>query len=464
VTADRAVSCAQKRLWVLDRLHPGQPVYVVPMIYRIDGEPDVAILERSLSEVVRRHEVLRTVYRIVSGTLRQSVRPAAPVRIPVRDVSGHADPDAEAEKLAVAEARRPFDLSADPVIRPLLVRLATARYRLLLTLHHIACDGWSLHILENELSTCYRSWLSDGVTPPELPPLQEQYTDFADWQTAQLAVPTVRAELDHWTKRLSDVPVPATVPADRPHPPVPSFKGGHVRFEIEPSVSDRVARLARACGATPFAVLLAAFATLVHARGGGAEAVIGTPVTNRRRESHYELIGMFVNTVVQRLEVPRTLNFRELVHRARDESRDAMAHQSLPFETVVEELNPVRDPRFNPVFQLMLSYQEDDGARLVLPGCEVTREPGDTSTAKVDLSLSITSVRGRYSGRLEYSTDLFEPTTARRLAEQYHALLAIATDDPLRDVRTFQQVCGKNGVLSTTAQKWLSQDFRDVDH
>ena len=429
---DHAVSRAQQRLWILDRLSPGSAAYVVPLIHRIDGDLVVAVLERSLTEVVGRHEVLRTVYQRRSRAVRQVVRPAEPVRIPVLDISDHEDPQAEAERLTAAEARRSFNLGADPMIRPLLLRLAPGRHWLCLTLHHIACDGWSLHILHSELSACYGSWHAGTV--PELPRLREQYADFAEEQAAQLGGPSLEQASDYWRKRLAGVPTSVTIPPDRPRPPTRSFAGGHVRFVVERSVGTRINALARACRTTPFTVFLAAFAALVRLRGGGAEAVIGMPVTNRQWESHQQLIGMFVNTAVLRLEVLAGVTFQELVYRARDESRKAIAHQALPFEMLVEELNPVRDPAFHPFFQLMLGYQEGELPGLVLPGCETTTEYGDTSTAKLDVSLSITHAAGRYSGRLEYSSDLFEAASAHRLAEQFQALLASATADPLQSI------------------------------
>ncbi|MGW1895280.1 condensation domain-containing protein [Streptomyces sp. NPDC002004] len=427
MTDDREVSPAQRSVWVLDRLCAGTAAYTIPLIYRLHGEPDVVALERSLSEVVRRHDVLRTVYRVRSGVLRQLVRPAEPVRIGVVDVSGHEDPLAEAQRLATEEGRRPFDLARHLMIRPLLLRLSPRCHLLCLTLHHIACDGGSLHVLESELSACYRSWC-EGV-PPELPPLPEQYADFAERQASRLAEPSLCRAVDYWRKRLADVPSPATLPADRPRPAVQGFAGGHVRFRIEPPVAERIGLLARACRATPFAVLLAAFAALIHVRGGAAEAVIGTPVTSRHEESDYRLIGMFANTVVHRVDMSRAPAFRELVHRARDESRNVMAHRDVPFDVLVEELNPVRDPGFNPLFQLMLAYQDAEGSGLILPGCEVDREFGDTATAKVDLSLSISRDEDSYSGRLEYNSELFEAVTARGVAEQFRTLLTIATAD-----------------------------------
>ncbi|MGW0331580.1 condensation domain-containing protein [Streptomyces sp. NPDC003011] len=438
---DRAVSCAQKRLWILDRLHPGSAAYVVPLVHRIEGDLDIGALERSLSEVVRRHEILRTGYRMRSGALRQFVRAAGPVRFPLVDVSAYDDPQAEAERRAAAEARRPFDLATDPVIRPLLLRVAPRRHHLCLTLHHIACDGWSLDLLQRELSACYTALLSGAS--PELPPLRAQYADYAEEQAVALTGPALLPAREYWLKHLSGLPDPATLPADRPRPPVRSFEGGHVRFTVDPPVAERVALLARSCRASPFAVLLAAFTALIRAEGGGDEAVVGTPVTCRRNEAQYAMVGMFVNTVVHRLRMSgQTLTFRELVHRARDEGRQAMAHQELPFEVLVEELNPVRDPGFNPVFQLMLGYHEGDQAALTLPGCTVTTELGDTATAKLDLFLSLTRTAGRYAGRLEYSTGLFTPTTAHRIAARFRTLLTTATADPLRSLTA---LCGGPG-------------------
>ncbi|TXS16037.1 hypothetical protein EAO71_35295 [Streptomyces sp. ms191] len=432
MAGDHPVSRAQKGLWILDRFHPGSPAYAVPLLHRIEGEPDVAALEWSLSEVVRRHEVLRTVFRLRAGAPRQTVRPAEPVRIPVVDVSAHPDPAAEAERLASAEARRPFDLAADPMIRALLVRQGPRRHLLCLTLHHIACDGWSVQILQRELSAGYRAF-GTGTEPLPEPP-SEQYAAFAAHQAERLADLSGHPALDHWRGRLADVPAPATVPGDRPRPPVWDFSGAHVRFEVDPTAAERAGLLARACRATPYAVFLAAFAVVAAARGGRPEAVIGSPVTHRRTEGHHRMIGMFVNTVVQRVAVPPEATFRDLVVGARDESRSAIAHGELPFETVVDELNPARDPGFNPLYQLMLTYQEGGPAGLDLPGCSVTTEYGDTATAKHDLSLSLTRAEGRCTGRLEYSTELFEEATARRIAEEFRAVLTAGVGDPRRTV------------------------------
>lgn len=425
---DPPASFAQKRLWILERTYPGCVAYIVPVVYRIAGKLDVRALERALSEVVRRHEVLRTGYRMVTGILCQVVRPAEPVTIPLVDVTGCEDPAAEAERLATADARRPFDLRDGPVIRPLLVRMAGDQHLFCLTVHHIACDGWSVHLLESELSAYCRS-LADNDEIPGLPLPGQQYADFARWQASRLAGAALNRDRDYWRKHLDGLPPLASIPPDGARPAVWTFSGAHVPFTLEARVAVQVDLIARACGTTPYAVMLAAFATLIHEQAGAAEVVVGAPVTLREQESHYGMIGMFGNTVVQRLRVSEKMTFRELVLRTRDETRNAIAHRSFPFELVVEELNPVRDPGINPVFQLMFSYQTATTG-LLLPGCQVVREFGDTGTAKVDLSVGITREGEGCSGRLEYSRDLFREATARRLAARFATLLDHATATP----------------------------------
>lgn len=426
------VSFAQKRLWILDRLYPDCPAYTVPVLYRIDGEPDVRALGAALTELVRRHEVLRTGYRMAKGALRQFVRPAEPVPLPQVDLTGHEDPAAQARRLAAEEALRPFDLRAGDVLRPLLITTAPGRHMLCLTLHHIVCDGWSLAVLETELSSLYEQ-LKHNRTP-DLPPPTEQYADFARWQTDRVAGTALDRARAYWSGHLAGLPPLASIPPDRPRPAVWSFAGAHVPFAVGPEVVGQVDLLARACGTTPYAVMLAAFAALVREEGGAPEVVIGAPVALRERESHFAMVGMFGNTVVQRLDVPDGTSFRDLVLRARDESRSALAHQALPFELLVEELNPERDPGANPLFQLMFSYQPASAPGLRLEGCRVAREFGDTRTAKVDLSLSLTRDGAGCTGRLEYSSDLFDDATARRLAARYVTLLAGAAAEPLRPI------------------------------
>ena len=422
------LSYPQQRLWFLDQLEPASAVYIVPLTYRVSGPFDVAAMEHALTEVVRTHQALRTVFRAVDGVPRQFVRPAGPVRLPVQDVSAHDDPVAAADLVARQQARLPFDLETDLMLRPLLVKLGDAEHWLCVTLHHIAGDGWSLGLLGAELSACYRAFLAGDAA--ELPPLPVQYADFAEQQAAQLTGEPLEEMIRYWRDRLAGLPALSSLPADYPRPPTQSHVGDHLDFDIDPGVASQVGVLARACGATPFAVLLAAFAALVHAHTGGDEVIVGSPVSGRPQENLQRLIGFFANTVVQRVDVSGRPSFRELVGRARDESRAAVANQELPFEKLVEELHPSRDPAHNPLFQLMLSYHDGDAGSLTLPGCRVSMVPGDTSTAKFDLTLSITHTAGGLRARLEYSTDLFTAQTAQAIGEQFATVLAAAVAEP----------------------------------
>ncbi|MFI1195237.1 MupA/Atu3671 family FMN-dependent luciferase-like monooxygenase [Micromonospora sp. NPDC020750] len=412
------LSYPQQRLWFLDQLSPDNPVYNIPLGYRIRGPLDVDALHRALTTVVRRHEALRTVFRAVDGQPRQVVLPPTETPLTVHDV---ADP-AEAAALAGAEARTRFDLVDGPVLRATLLRLGPEDHRLCLTVHHIVCDGWSLAVLERELTAAY--------TGRELPDLPVQYADFAEWQHTHLTGATLDRLVDHWRDRLADVPLLASLPTDRPRPPTQTYRGAHLDLSFEHDVSDAVTALARQVAATPFAVLLAAFAVVVRAHTGTAQVVVGSPVAGRQRPEIQPLIGFFANTLVQRIDLTGAPTFRQLVERTRDETRDALAHQDLPFEKLVEELHPSRDLAHNPLFQVLFSYHDTDAVGLDLPGCAVTPVPGDTATAKFDLTLSLTRRGTDLTGRLEYSTDLFDPDSAERMAARFRQVLAAALADP----------------------------------
>lgn len=443
------LSYPQQRLWFLDQLDAANAVYVVPLIYRISGRLELAALEHALTEVTARHQALRTVFRPVDGVPRQFIQPAGPVSIPVQDVSQSADPATAARALAGQEARRPFRLEEDLLIRPLLIRLAPGEQWLCLTLHHIACDGWSLHLLDAELSEFYRSFLAGE--PASLPPLPLQYADLAERQVEQLAGQALDTLTRYWRERLDGAPALASLPADYPRPVSQSHAGDHLDFRIDAATTEQVSALARATAATPFAVLLAAFAALVHAHTGTTDVIVGSPVANRPLAGMQPLIGFFANTIVQRIDVSGEPTFTELVTRARDESRAALAHSELPFEKLVEELRPRRDPAHNPLFQLMLSYQEAEPAGLMLPGCQVIMVPGDTSTAKFDLTVSITRSERQLAVRLEYSTALFAEQTARDLAEQFVTVLTAAAASPGTRISRLP-VLSRTQLLRVTAE------------
>ncbi|EWC62838.1 Non-ribosomal peptide synthetase [Actinokineospora spheciospongiae] len=427
------LSYPQQRLWFLEQLDPGSAVYLVPLVHRISGPVDVPALEHALTEVVRRHQVLRTVFKDVDGEPRQFVEPPVPVLVPVRDLSGEDDPTAMAAELAAAEARAPFALDSGLKLRPLLLSLGADEHWFCLTLHHIVCDGWSLGLLDAELSELYRARLAGEE--PVLPELPTQYAGFAEWQVGRLTGEPLQEALGYWREKLAGAPALATLPTDLPRPPSQTHAGAHLDFTVAPEVAAAVAELARASAATPFAVLLAAFSALVHAYTGSAEAIVGSPASARSRAEIQHLVGFFANTVVHRVDLSGNPTFAELVARVREESRATMANQDLPFEKLVEELHPSRDPAHNPLFQLMFSYHDvDAGAGLRLPGCEVVMVPGDTATAKFDLTLSMTNSADRLGFRLEYCTDLFTEDTAHQLGEHFQTLLAAAVADPEQPV------------------------------
>ena len=422
------LSYPQQRLWFIDQLEPGNPVYVVPLAYQVNGPLDIRALETALTGLVRRHHVLRTVFWLEGEVPRQSVRPAETVTLPVLDVSGHEDPVAAARQACQDEARTPIRLDQDLMIRPLLVRVAHEQHWLCLTMHHIACDGPSLGLLGADLAQLYRI-AATGIEP-DLPELPVQYGDFAERQAARLTGEPLNEALGYWRERLAGLPALSALPTDRPRPPVQSYAGDHVDIDLGADLVPLAADVAREAGATPFAVLLAAFAVLVHAYTGSAEVVVGSPVSGRVDADVQRLIGFFTNTVVQRVDVSGRPSFAELVGRARDESRAAVANQDLPFEKLVEELHPSRDPAYNPIFQLMFSYHEGDEDSIDLPGATVRMVPGDTATAKFDMTLSITRAAGRLSGRLEFATDLFDRASAEEFAQHYRAVLTAALADP----------------------------------
>ncbi|MFL6293834.1 MAG: amino acid adenylation domain-containing protein [Thermoanaerobaculia bacterium] len=419
------LSFAQRRLWFLEQLEPGTAVYNVPLIWRLSGPLDVPALERSLAGIARRHEILRTVFREVDGEPVQVVL-SRDLALPVIEVR-----ESEAERLVREESRRPFDLAAGPLLRPLLLRLGPEEHRLLLNLHHIVCDGPSAGVLARELEALYA-----GLPLPGLP---LQYADFADWQVRHLRGPALEALLDHWRKRLEGVESLEGLPTDRPRPPVQSYRGDHLAFELPAEVLEPLEALARGRRCSLFHVLLAGFFAFLQKHTGGAEVAVGTPVANRGRAETEPLIGLFANTLVLRsrmdAEPSGDPGFLELLERVRDEALEAVAHQDIPFEALVEALHPERDLARNPLFQVLFSYREGETETLRLPGLSVEPLDSGTGTAKLDLTLSISRVRTRTSSRLrlrlEYATDLFDRATAERMAARLRTLFAGLAEAPL---------------------------------
>jgi amino acid adenylation domain-containing protein len=428
------LSFAQQRLWFLDQLEPGNPAYNVQNSWRFEGELDLPVLERSLNEIVRRHEALRTAFPVVDGSPVQKIAPELIIRLPQLDLSGlpPAEAEAEARRVAAAEAIRPFDLSRGPLIRAQILRRGAADHTLLATIHHIVLDGWSLGVLCRELATLYGAFAQGRPSP--LGELSLQYADFAQWQRDWLRGDALEAQLSYWRKRLAGpLPVPE-LPTDHPRPTRPTTRGGLVSATIEPNVVEAIRSLGRCEGSTTFMILLAAFQALLYRHTGEPDVVVGTPIANRTWAEIEGLIGFFLNTLVLRTELSGDPTFRQLLGRVREVALGAYAHQDIPFEMLLEELQPERDLHRSPLFQVFFNMVNLDVAAPAFPGLRVQTLGGVPETAKFDLALNAAEQKDVLTLTLNYSRDLFEPDTATDILDHLTTLLAAAVTDPDRRV------------------------------
>lgn len=426
---DLPLSFAQQRLWVLDQLDPESPAYNLPLALRLTGRLDETALVRSLNEIFRRHEGLRTTFAEVNGQPRQIIAPAAP--LPLQEIDLQALSRAEQEKqivaLAEAEALRPFKLSAGPLIRVALLRLSGRAHVLLMVMHHIISDAWSLGVLFRELVTLYEAFAAGRASP--LPELGIQYADYAQWQRQWLQGEVLETQAQFWRKQLSGVPV-LELPGDFPRPAVQTFNGRRRPFELPHSLKEGLSVLCLEEGVTLFMVLLAAFKTLLYRYTGQTDLAVGSPIANRRRVETEPLIGFFVNTLVYRGDLSGDPTFRELVQRVKEVALGAYAHQDVPFERLVEMLQPDRDLSHSPLFQVMFIFQNTPVPTTSLPGLEVSQVDFQAGTAKFDLTLSLFDGQERLRGSLEYNSDLFKAETIERMLHHFLTLLRSIAEDP----------------------------------
>ncbi|HEX9668480.1 MAG TPA: amino acid adenylation domain-containing protein, partial [Thermoanaerobaculia bacterium] len=434
VTEDAPLSFAQERLWFLDSYGGDGAVYTVPEAWRLDGALEPAALAAALTALVRRHETLRTTFEGGARGVTQVVGVPRRVPLPVADLSGlpEAARAAEAERLAAAEARRPFDLAAEPLLRALLLRLAPARHDFLLALHHIATDGWSQVLLHRELGSLYAA--ARERRPHALPPLAIQYRDFARWQRDWLQGEALAAQVDFWRAALAGAPPLLALPTDRPRPAVQTFRGDDARLTLPAPLRAELEALSRRQGVTLFMTLLAAFDLLLARRAEREDVVVGTPIAGRNQEEVEGLVGFFVNTLALRAEVGAGATFAELLAGVRDGALAAFAHQDLPFEKLVEELAPQRDLSHPPLFQVLFAlHQFGAGAGQAgpaLPGVAVRRLPVEQRIAKFDLALHVEPESDGLAALARYNTDLFDAATVQRLLAHFRNLLAAAAAHP----------------------------------
>ncbi len=423
------LSFAQQRLWFLDQMEPESTAYNVTGAFHLRGRLDAAALERALDEVRRRHDSLRTVFRVRGGEPVQVVLPWRPAPLPVTDVSGmpRAEREAEADRRVAEMAGTPFDLAAGPLVRAELVRLDAGEHVFAFGMHHIVSDGWSMGVFNRELRTLYEAFAAGRASP--LPELEIQYPDFAVWQREQLAGDVVERQVAFWRDALGGAPT-LDLPTDRPRPATQTFRGAAEELLVPRELAGRLRALGERERATPFMVLMAAWQLLLARRSGQDDVVVGTPVAGRSRREIEGLIGFFVNTLAIRLDLAGRPDFRELVRRSREASLAALAHQDLPFEKIVEELKPERDPSRPPLFQVTFALQNAPGGAVESPGLEWGGWGGEGRTAKYDLSLVLVDTPEGLAGALEYNTDLFERATAQRIVAQLRTVLEAVAADP----------------------------------
>ena len=440
------LSFAQQRLWFLQRLEPSSAAYNIPFGVRLKGVLDVVALQRALQAIVARHESLRTTFAEMDDVPVQIVADGSSVLLPVTDLSRLPDPERGLRRLASKEARTPFDLDKGPLLRSQLLRLAPQEHVLLLTVHHIVSDGWSMGVLFKELAALYRAGVTGESSP--LPELPLQYADYAVWQRRQLQSDKLERQLAYWKQRLAGAPAALELPTERPRPSgVSSGRAARATLALPKSLADDLKELSRREGVTLFMTLLAAFKILLARYSGQEDIVVGTPIAGRSHTELEGLIGCFLNTLVLRTDLSGEPTFRELVARVRETALGAYAHQELPFERLVEELQPARSLRHNPIFQVLFQAGNTPGGTLKLDGLEVGRVRSGGIGAKFDLSFRI---RERPTGLYCVCTgngDLFGPETLAHLLDQFRALLEQVVTSPGRSIRAYSLVTDRSRAL-----------------
>ncbi|HEX9939644.1 MAG TPA: condensation domain-containing protein, partial [Longimicrobium sp.] len=446
------LSFAQERLWFLDRLEPGSTTYNMPWPLRLRGTTDTGALERSLGEIVRRHESLRTVFREEDGSPVQVVVPFAGFTLAADDLSRlpEAEREAEMRRRVTDEAARPFDLAAGPLFRASLLRLGDDDHVLLLSMHHIVSDEWSMGVLSRELSALYEAYREGRESP--LPELAVQYADYAAWQREQLEGEALDRQLGYWRERLADAPALLELPTDHPRPAVQTFRGANERVELPAEVLERLRALARQEGATLYMVALAAFQALLSRYSGSDDVVVGSPIAGRGRSEVEGLIGFFVNTLVLRTDVSGDPSFRALLGRVREVTLGAYEHQEVPFEKLVAELQPERSLSHAPLFQVSFTLRDTQDAASVLAELSTERVDAGFASAKFDLSLTVAATQGGLRCGLSYATDLFDRGTVERMLGHLARVLEQVAADA--DVRLSQLELLGEAERALVLQSW----------
>jgi condensation domain-containing protein len=449
------LSFAQQRLWFLDQLESGSAFYNVPAAVRLIGELNVDMLRAALAELIRRHEALRTSFPTIDDQPVQSI--AATLELPfdvidLSEVSEH-EQDNSIQSHARHWSSRPFDLAHGPLLRVRLLRLKHSEHVLLFCMHHIAGDLWSMNVLVREWATLYEAFSRREPSP--LAELPVQYADYAVWQREWLRDAVLAEQLDYWRKQLKDAPVVLNLPADK-SPSGHNFEGVRLNVALSGSLSSAVKALSRREGTTLFMILLAAFGATLHYHAQQTDILVGTPIANRQQAEVENLIGLFLNTLVLRIDLDGDPSFRELLRRVREVSLGAYAHQDLPFEKLVEELRPDRSSSRNPLFQVAFTLDQVPVAQTKLTGLRLSPVEMDKGMVQFDLVLHLVDTGEDIAGTLQYQTGLFEASTMQRLFRHFEMILAKAIESPEMKLSTL------TAILCEADRETLQQESKQA--
>ena len=467
--AELRLSYAQQRLWFLDQLEPNSAIYNISLALRLAGTLNQTVLEQSLHEIIARHEALHTNFVIVDGQPTQIIHTETAWRMSVIDCEGLSTTEQEiaSQKLAITQAIQPFDLASEALVRATLIVLSETEHVLSVCMHHVVSDAWSMGVFVQELAALYnayfqdqpsgasdtRSLLSERGTP--LAPLPIQYADFAIWQRQWLQGDVLQRQLIYWQQQLANAPALLVLPTDRPRPAVQTFAGAYQQFALSRELTSGLLQLSQKQGVTLFMTLLAAFDTLLYRYTGSDDILVGSPIANRDRSEIEGLIGFFVNTLVMRTNLAGNPSFSELLNRVREMAMDAYAHQNLPFEMLVEALQPQRDLSHTPLFQVMFALQNAPISEVELTGLTISSLPAAGATSKFDLSLLMQNTAAGLVGVWEYSTNLFDASTIERMTGHFVTLLEGIVANP-------QQKISQLPLLTEVEQQQLLVEWNDT--
>ncbi|MCC5658364.1 amino acid adenylation domain-containing protein [Nostoc sp. XA010] len=446
-TSIHPLSFAQQGLWFINQLTPHTPTYNIPIIINLQGCVNLAVLQDSLNEIIRRHEVLRTSFTVVDGQPVQVINQAIPLTLAVEDlrILSESERTLAAQRLAIELAQQSFDLSAQSLLRAKILQLTDKNYHLIVTLHHIIADGWSIGVLIKELAAIYEAFSIGKLSPLSEIPIQ--YRDFVNWQHKSIDSKPLQSSLTYWKQKLEgELPV-LNLPTDRPRrsfaychqtSPIETFKGAQAKLVLSQTLTKELKNLSRQQGVTLFMTLLTAFKILLYRYTGQADIIVGSPIANRNRAEIESLIGLFVNVLVLRTDLSGDLSFQELLARVKSTALEAYIHQDLPFEKLVEELQPSRDLSYNPLFQVMFVLQNLPKPNLNLTDVSVSYEEGYNGTSKFDLTLFMEDCEGGLIATCEYNTDLFNADSINRMLGHFQTLLESIVSNPEQCISQLQ--------------------------